>query len=147
MHMKQCMAKHVPWSSLKVRGETALSRWFGLVTPRERESLAYDQAMEPAAFRGVDIGQSMGRTTHTAVVKDHEGGDVVIAPTVLPNSRLWFCFDAGSSQGGPREERFITPRELLMIQGWPMGGRPLEICKTCADALQADLAGNMFLEP
>jgi hypothetical protein len=86
----------------------------------------------------------MGRTTHTAVLKDSKGGDVVIAPTVLPNSRSWLRFGADSTQEGLHEERFLTPRELLMLQGWPMSGRPSTSVTFFPESLQVDLAGNMF---
>jgi hypothetical protein len=136
LHMKTCMASNVRWAELKLKAETQSSCWSRLLTAREVEVLAYTQVVYPAVA-GVDVGQSMDRLPVTSMLKLEGGGEVNIAPTLLPKSRVWLCAKSDLLNA----QRFLVAQEQLMLQGWPVEEHPMP---QFSDTLKADLAGNMF---
>ena len=42
------------------------------------------------------------------------------------------------------EERFVLPNEMLMLQGWPVKGSPVDLDQF-SDHTKCSFAGNMFM--
>lgn len=96
--------------------------WFSTASQRQQEIICFAQAADPSCL-WVDSSQSVNRARNS----NHKE-----SPTVMPGSHLW-SFD---------QMRFMTGRDLLRLQGFPI--ESLSGAASLSDNQQADLAGNGF---
>jgi hypothetical protein len=122
----------VPISALRLPDEVRASPWFELLTPRQKENLAYKWHKTPDRST-YEVSQSMGRSSSSATTcAASPDDDIEVSCAIIPRSLIWL----------PSGNRLLTGYEHCMLQCLPTTAIPgLE---DESRALLIDLAGNMF---
>ncbi len=116
---------------LKLNRATLTSPWIVALNERQRDALRFWSHKDPAKSL-FDLSQNINRLPKSSV---RNFGDtlVEVAPTVMPNWRLW----------STKRHRLVTGTEALMLQGFPVE-ELFYILEEFRNHQKHSLAGNAF---
>ena len=144
LHIKTCMSNGIRWANLKADCKSQSSDWFCVLTKREEECLAFTQLShdQNSSLVTVDVSQSIDRLPVSKLEPLPSGGTVIVAPTLLPSSKVWLWFQGTANKTKQATERLLTGFECFMLQGWPGSRQDLWHDPEFSEPFLQDLAGN-----
>lgn len=108
LHLRTFKTWRLRWGSVAPPEEVVQSRWFDMLTPREKECYLFSLLVNKDTL-GVDVSQNIDRLRLTGLCE--EGERTVIAPACLPRQMLMLH---------PPYTRLLLGREMLLVQGMPL---------------------------
>ena len=145
LHIKTCMSNGIRWANLKADCNSQSSGWFSVLTKREEECLAFTQLShdcQNSSLVTVDVSQSIDRLPVSKLEPLLSGKTIIVAPTLLPSSKVWLWFQQGANKTKPQTQRLLTGFECFMLQGWPASRQDLWKDPSFSEPFLQDLAGH-----
>ena len=140
------------WQATRPLEADRNSAWFKPLAAREKDLLAFHQhcylhkSVElQLRLVATDLNQSITQRSWASL--GSEGGEAgarrILAPCVLPKSKLWVSVDPPKSL--QPHHRFLLGYESMLLQGWLVSDSRFKVFVAAAEnAFLQDLAGNAF---
>lgn len=150
-HRQEWARLGLRWQAVRARSSDVESSWYSTLAAREKDIIGFHQHVRrgvlgetasAARLAIVDVGQSISQMTYGTLGEDGR----LLAPTILPRSKLWISLHSGDAFCNLREQhRLMHGAEAMMANGWPTNDcRFKSLVEKQKHTLLLNLAGNSF---